>query len=123
MSYLRLSFVFLFLCLGQSCVFHSHATEWNGRVGPDGKPVKLTSTTKVGLKFLVALPFLGNMEIGGLVDDITRSVKEDGGDKVRVFQAASENYWYGFPPFTWILTPVISTVAAEYEAGPPKTGQ
>ena len=43
--------------------------------------------------------------------------KEQGGDNVRVFQAATENYWYGFPPFTWIVTPVISTVAADYEVG------
>ncbi len=106
----------LLLSLGQSCAFHSHASQWNGRVGANGKAVKLTTATKVGLKFLVILPFLGNMEIGGLVNDLTDTIKEDGGDNVRVFQAASENYWYGFPPFTWIITPVISTVAADYEA-------
>ena len=108
--------ILLFLVsLAPGCVFHSSATEWNGRVGENGEPVNITTTTKVGLKLLIALPFLGDMEIQGLVNDITADVKEKGGDKVRVFQAGTENYWYGFPPFTWIITPVISTVAADYE--------
>ena len=56
-----------------------------------------------------------DMAIDGLVADITEEVKNRNGSNVRVFQADSENYWYGFPPFTWIITPVISTVAADFE--------
>ena len=107
------------LLLLSSCTFHTNATEWNGRVGANGKPVNITGSTKVGFKLLIALPFLGNMDVDGLVDDMTAHVKARNGDNVRVIQAAQENYWYGFPPFTWILTPVISTVTADYEI-PPK---
>lgn len=115
-QYARL--VLLLLLLLPACTFHTTATEWNGRSGVNGKPVHMTSTTKVGLKLFVFLPFMGDMEVTGLVNDITKDVADKGGDKVRIFQAAQENYWYGFPPFTWIITPVISTVAADYEHEP-----
>ena len=97
-----------------SCAFHSTARSWNERVGPDGEEVFFKSTTKVGLNFLVVLPFLGDTGITGMVDDLTEDVAGEGGDHVRIVQGDSENYWYGFPPFTWIVTPVISTLAAEY---------
>ena len=105
----------LALSLLQGCVFHSQATAWNGRVGVNGKPVNVTTTTKVGFKLGIVIPFLGNMEVPGLVDSLTANIKNANGDKVRIIQAAQENYWYGFPPFTWILTPVISTVTADFE--------
>ena len=38
-----------------------------------------------------------------------------GGDRVRVIQSGAENYWYGWSPFTWIITPVVTDVALEYE--------
>lgn len=96
------------------CSFHSTARAWNGRVGADGAPVFYTSTTKVGFKFLVVIPFLGNLDIDGMVDDLTSEVQAAGGDHIRIVQGGSENYWYGFPPFTWILTPVISRVDADW---------
>ena len=105
----------LLLVLGLgSCAFHSTARSWNERVGPDGEEVFYKSTTKVGVNFLVVLPFLGDTGINGMVADLTEDVAGEGGDHVRIVQGSSENYWYGFPPFTWILTPVISTLAAEY---------
>ena len=50
-----------------------------------------------------------------MIDELTEEISEEDGDKVRIIQSSSENYWYGFPPVTWILTPVITTVAADYE--------
>jgi hypothetical protein len=96
------------------CTFHSTAKHWNERVDADGHHVYYTSTMKMGFNLIVLLPFLGDLGIDGLVDDMTASIKEEGGDHVRIVQGSTENYWYGWPPFTWIITPVISTVAAEY---------
>ena len=45
---------------------------------------------------------------------MTEKIAERGGDRVRIVQGGSENYWYGFPPVTWVLTPVVATIAAEY---------
>jgi hypothetical protein len=111
---LWITFAFVF----QACAFHSTAKQWNGRTGADGEPVYYTATTKVGLNFLIAFTFLGDTGIDGMVDDMTANIQEEGGDHVRIVQGSSENYWYGFPPITWILTPVISTVSADYRPDP-----
>ena len=97
-----------------SCAFHSTAKNWNGLTGSNGKPTYYKITTKVAFKLAVAIPLIGNIGIDGMVDDLTEEIAEVKGDNVRIVQGSTENYWYGFPPFTWILTPVISTVAAEY---------
>ena len=105
-----------FLCMSLAgCAFHSTADRWNGRVGPNGEPVYLKSTTSVGLNLLVILKLFGSTDTVGMIDELTAEIGEEGGDRVRVIQSTSENYWYGFPPLTWILTPVVTNVAAEYE--------
>ena len=101
--------------LCSSCAFHSGATQWNSRMGLNGRPVHIKTTTSVGLNIGIILKLFGATDINGLVDELTAEIAAEGGDNVRVIQSSSENYWYGFPPFTWILTPVITTVAADYE--------
>lgn len=96
------------------CAFHSTAKDWSGLVGDDGEPAYYKTTTKVALKLLIVVPFLGDVSIDGLVEDLTADIQSENGNQVRIVQGDSENYWYGFPPFTWIVTPVVSTVAAEY---------
>ena len=100
------------------CAFSTTARNWNGLNGLDGKPTYYLSTTKVGMNLFIAVPFLGDMGISGLTRDMTAEVKEEGGNDVRIVEGTSESYFYGWPPFTWILTPVISTVAAEYTPDP-----
>src|SRR5262245_29292378 len=90
--------------LFSGCAFHTTAEEWNGRVGPDGKPVYYTTATQVGANLLIIIPFLGHLEIPGMVDELTEEIQEKGGDDVRIVQGNSENYWYGFSPFTWIVS-------------------
>ena len=106
--------LFTLVLVLSGCAFHSTAMDWNGLKGGDGKPTYFKNTTKVGFNLLVVIPFLGDMSIDGLVDDLTGEIAGENGDYVRIVQGNSENYWYGFPPFTWIITPIVSTVAAEY---------
>jgi hypothetical protein len=35
-----------------------------------------------------------------------------------MIQTSSDNCWYVWPPFSWVLTPVITTVTANYEPSP-----
>jgi hypothetical protein len=102
------------LSFASACSFHSTATHWNGRVDQDGKPVFVKTTTNVGLNIAIAIPLFGNTTIDTMLNETTADIAKLGSDGVRVFQTTSENYWYGFPPFTWILTPVITDVAMEY---------
>lgn len=103
------------LLLSTSCSFHSTATHWNGLRDADGKPVFVKTTTNIGLNLLVILPLLGNTSIDSMLDETTAEIAKEGGDRVRVIQSGAENYWYGWSPFTWILSPVVTDVALEYE--------
>ena len=61
---------------------------------------------------------LGDTSIDEMVDVTTAEIARFDSDGVRVIQTTAENYWYGFPPFTWIVTPVITTIAIEYNPSP-----
>jgi len=103
-----------FLLILNGCAYHSTARNWNGLTGSDGNPTYYKTTTKVGFNLFVGIPFIGNNRIDGMIDTLTSEIAGAKGDHVRIVQGSNENYWYGFPPFTWILTPVLTTVAAEY---------
>jgi len=103
------------LMLSTACSFHSTATHWNGLRDADGKPVFVKTTTNIGLNLLVILPFLGNTSIDSMLDETTEVIANEGGDRVRVIQSSSENYWYGSPPVTYVVTPIVTEVAVEYE--------
>jgi hypothetical protein len=114
----RLFLPVLLATLAAGCAFHSTATQWNERVGPDGEPVFVKSTTNVGLNLLVLLKVLGDTDTTGMIDELTEEIAEENGNYVRIIQSETENYWYGFPPFTWFVTPVVTTVTGEYRPTP-----
>ena len=103
------------LSLLAACTFSSTSSHWNRRVGGNGKAVYVKSHTNVGFNLLIAIPLLGATSLPAEIDYLTEEIADENGDTVRLVESASENYWYGFPPFTWILTPVITTVTADYE--------
>ena len=107
--------VALALLLSASCTFHTTATRWNGLYDEDGKPVFVKTTTNVGFNLGVLLPLAGNVTIDAMIDEVTAEIAAKGGDRVRLVQTGAENYWYGWSPFTWILTPVVTDVVVEFE--------
>lgn len=111
----RLIFTSLILSLLPSCSLHGTATHWNGRVGLDGETVFVKNTTNVGVNLFVGVPLFGSTTMDRMIDSTTAAIAEVDGNKVRVIETTNENYWYGFPPFTWILTPVITSVSIEYQ--------
>lgn len=96
------------------CAMHSTSKDWNGLVGASGEPTYYKATSKVAVKLFIVIPLIGDVSIDGMIDDMTEEIALAKGNYVSIVQADSENYWYGYPPFTWIITPVINTVAAEY---------
>ena len=112
---LRAVSVLFLLATLPSCTLHSTATHWNGRVGADGKPVQVKSTKNVGVNAAVVIPLLGSTSIDKMVNDLTAEIASENGDRVRLIETDTEVYWYGFPPFTWIITPVVTTVTADYQ--------
>ncbi len=108
----------LFAASFAGCAFHSTATHWNGRTGPDGQPVFVTTTTIYGLNLLVLLPFVGDTRTDNLVDAATARIATAGSDRLRVVETESANYWYAIPPLTWLIAPVMGSVSIEYTPSP-----
>ncbi len=110
----RLLSIGLAITLG-GCAHHSTSRNWNGLMGADGEPTYYKETSKVAVNLFIAIPLAGNVSIDGMMRDLTEDIHKESGNNVRVVQGDSENYWYGFPPITWVFTPVITTVSAEYK--------
>lgn len=106
--------LFCLIVISSGCAYHSTAKNWNGLVGSDGTPTYYKTTTKVAMQFFVWIPCFGDTSVDQMVDELTEEIAENEGNHVRIVEGDTENYWYGFPPVTWIFTPVTTTVAAEY---------
>jgi hypothetical protein len=112
-----LSSLTLCILLG-GCTLPSTANHWNSRVGPDGESIYVKSHTNVGFNLFVGIPLFGSTTLPAEIDLLTHEIADEGGDKVRMIESSTENYWYGLPPLSWILTPVITTVTADYHPSP-----
>ena len=97
-----------------SCSLHSKAVQWHGHVGPDGVPVFVQQSTYIGLQLAVFVPFLGNTNIGEMIDESSASIDCAEGSRLRLIETET-NYWYGVPPLSWFVTPVVSSVTFEYQ--------
>lgn len=106
------------LVLAMGCSFHSRATHWHARTGPEGKPVFALTTTTYGLNLVIAMPVLGSTSLDEMVDVASARIAELGGDRVRLVETESSNYWYAIPPISWILSPVVTSVTLEYSPSP-----
>ena len=96
------------------CAFHSTATHWNGHVGPDGEPVFVLSSSYVGLHFAIVLPLVGSTTVDEMIAESTGWILEHEGSRLRVIETEVDNYWYGIPPVSWLITPVMTHVSIEY---------
>lgn len=99
------------LCAG--CSRTLVATNFNGLSTPDGEPIAHVSTSNLAIHLLGSQPLVGNATLMGTMDDFTKAVKEENGTNVRVVQSKVFNWWFLFPPFSFVLTPVTSNVAGD----------
>lgn len=97
-----------------SCAFHSTATRWNGHVGADGEPVFVLTSTYVGAHFAIVVPFIGDITIDEMIDESTGWIEARDGSRLRLVETETSNYWYGVPPISWFVSPVITSVTFEY---------
>ena len=95
------------------CATTKHAKDFSGLTTPDGEAYHL-NTSKYALHFLFGLyPLIGDASIEQTVADFTTAAKEDGASQVRIVQSDKTNWWFVFPPFTLLLTPVSTNVAGD----------
>lgn len=101
--------------LSSSCVMHSHATDWNGVDGVRGVPVELQTTTSWALHGLFVFPLIGDGGKAYVVDEFTKEAAARGAARTRITQTGGLTYWFIFPPLSFLIHPVQTTVEGTIE--------
>jgi hypothetical protein len=99
-------------------VYHNTATHWNGHLGADGQPVFVLSSSYVGLNFAIFFPMAGRTTVDAMIEEATRAIDTDHGDRLRLVETETNNYWYGLPPLSWLFSPVVTSISVEYRPSP-----
>ena len=113
-----LLFLLVAFAFTSGCTMTSTSRQWHARVGPNGKPIYIKSHTNIGFNIGIIIPIVGRTTLPKEIDRLTEDIATEQGDDVRLIETSTANYWYGWPPFTWVVTPVITTVTADYEPSP-----
>ncbi len=95
------------------CSSVTKCTEFNGLTTPDGKAIAHVSANNIALHLLSKDPLVGDASLETTLGDFTAAAKAAGAKEVRIVQSRRTNWWFLFPPFTFIITPVTSNVAGD----------
>jgi len=101
------------IVLLSACSRTRTATNFNGLSTPDGKPIAHLSTSNLAIHLLASQPLVGNATLQATVDDFTRAAAGKNAGNVRIVQSKVTAWWFIFPPFSFVLTPVSSNVAGD----------
>ena len=113
---LRTTLATLGLALLASCTTtHTHSVAYNGVPGIRGEPVEFQSTTRYALHLLFIFGVLGDASQDATVDAFTKEASGRGAKRVQITQYDSSTYWYIFPPISFFVHPVATTVYGEVE--------
>lgn len=99
----------LVLFASNACSLTSVAKDFNGTITPDGSPRVYLNTTNYAVHLGMGYyPVLGNATVEGSVDAFTKEARKNGGTRNAITNMSANNLWYIFPPFTFIITPVVA---------------
>ena len=101
------------LCGACSSTHVAPAASFNGLSTPEGAAVAHLNTSNLALNLLFTQPLLGDASLAGTVSDFTNKAKEQRGSKVHIVQSDTTTWWWVFPPFSFVLTPVSGNVAGD----------
>jgi len=110
---LLLSAVLLFTT--SSCVLHGRATDFSGVAGIRGEPVEYQTTTSYSLAFVFVWHAFGDATLQNTVKEFSAEASERGAQRVRITNTSSSTYWWVFPPISFFVHPVVTTVQGDIE--------
>jgi len=118
MSRQNLTFKFFSLAVAlaflSGCSSTTVARDFNGLSTSEGKPIAHLSTGNLAVHLLFGkTPLWGDASLPKTVSDFTAAAKAQNASEVHIVQSSRRAWWFLFPPFTFILTPVSSNVAGE----------
>ena len=106
------AFLSLLLC---SCVTHSHVDEFSGVRGIRGEPVEYQTTTSYAIHALFIFDLWGDASKSTTLEAFGEEAAQRGATRFRVAQTSSSTYWYIFPPFSFFVHPVVTSVEGDVE--------
>jgi len=107
--------VMLVLVMGVTagCSISNRATDFSGLKGMDGDKLTHVHTRNWAVNLFVAQPIIGDATLQNTVKSFTEEVKKTGATKVRIVNSSEKVFWWALPPFTFILTPVVTSVSGD----------
>mgnify|MGYP007080254322 CR=1 FL=1 len=107
--YLILLTVFIF----SQCATSEKATRFNGMGTHEAKPEHYLRTTTYGLNVLIFFPIRRNAEFTESLETFSEVAKKNKGSRFRLIQKESTKWAFILPPFTFLLTPVVTELVGE----------
>ena len=101
------------MVIGTGCTWTNTAAITGGVTTFDGKSATHVNVTKIGVNLLFTEPLVGDASLQGTMDDVVAEAKKAGADKIRIVQSKKTTLWFVFIPFSLVVHPVISNVAAD----------
>ncbi|MFG0319900.1 MAG: hypothetical protein ACF8XB_21695 [Planctomycetota bacterium JB042] len=115
LSHLGVAIVALLAATG--CTWQDHATDFNGLTDHDGHKVTHMNQYMLGLNLLITQPLYHDSTLETNTALLTAEAKAEGANGVRIVQSDESTWWWVFFPFSLIITPVSSNVAADFVHG------
>lgn len=101
--------------LATGCSFKDQAMNenFNGMKDMHGNSVTHMNYSRLGLNLFFSRPWIHDSSMNATMAELSTDAKEAGNSKIRIVQSDSSTYWWCFPPFSFIITPALSNVAAD----------
>ena len=110
------TFVAIFSALFLSgCSFHTHANRLNGIPGANGEPVEYQQTSTWALHGLWIFPLIEDATLENVVHEFSLEARKRGATRINIEETSSFTYWFVFPPFSFLVHPVNTTVGGNVE--------
>jgi hypothetical protein len=107
--------IFVSLLLLSACSFHTHADKFNGVPGTNGEPVEYQQTNTWAFHALWILPLIGDASIENAVYEFSHEAKRRGATRINIEETSSLTYWFIFPPISFLVHPVNTTIGGNVE--------
>jgi hypothetical protein len=104
------------------CVFHRHAEKYHGALGPRGVPCEYQQSSVWALHFVWNVALIGDANLESAVDQFTAEAARRGATRIDVTYTDKYVYWFLFPPLTFLVHPVDTTVEGTVEGTVGPTG-
>lgn len=97
------------------CTSVSQSQNLPGLTSPEGMPLRHVNVSKAAVHFgFGSIPMFGNAGIHKAVDTLAEEARKAGVEHLDIVYSSRTNWWFSFPPFTFLFTPVTTSVAGNF---------